>query len=153
MRTGVDQVVPSFVEKAYELLRQGINLLVVDLFPPSPRDPQGVHKAIWDEIREEPFELPKGKPLVLAAYVAGDLDAGIETTAYVEPVGVGDRLPDMPTYLERDAHVPVPLENTCTAAGALSMVTSLISNPVILLISCRNGSEASLNNCWWNSCN
>src|SRR5437868_7001187 len=102
----------SFVEKSVELLRHGIHLLVVDLFPPTPRDPYGIHKAIWDEFEEEPFELPKGKPLVLAAYVAGDLDAGIETTAYVEPVGVGDRLPDMPTYLERDAHVPVPLENT-----------------------------------------
>ena len=108
----------SFVEKSVEFLRHGIHLLVIDLFPPTPRDPYGIHKAIWDEFEEEPFELPKGKPLVLAAYVAGDLNAGIETTAYVEPVGVGDRLPDMPAYLERDGHVPVPLENTYQAAWA-----------------------------------
>jgi hypothetical protein len=25
---------------------------VLDLFPPGPRDPQGIHKAIWDEIIE-----------------------------------------------------------------------------------------------------
>jgi hypothetical protein len=69
----------SFVRKTEELLRQGINLLVVDLFPPSPRDPQGIHKAIWDEIEEESFELPPDKRLIVAAYAAGDLP-----TAYVE---------------------------------------------------------------------
>ena len=36
----------SFVEKSYNLLSNGVNLLVVDLFPPSRRDPQGIHKAI-----------------------------------------------------------------------------------------------------------
>ena len=36
------------------LLRQGINLLVPDLFPLC-RDPQGIHKAIWDEIEEASF--------------------------------------------------------------------------------------------------
>src|SRR5205823_1432932 len=39
----------TFVEKAADILNQGVNLLVVDLFPPTPRDPQGIHKAIWDE--------------------------------------------------------------------------------------------------------
>jgi Protein of unknown function (DUF4058) len=52
----------SFVRKASDLIRQGIHLLVVDLFPPSERDPQGIHKAIWDEIAERPFELPPDKP-------------------------------------------------------------------------------------------
>jgi hypothetical protein len=95
----------SFVRKAEELLRQGINLLVVDLFPPSPRDPQGIHKAIWDEILEEPFELPPDKPLLVAAYAADDLP-----TAYVEPVAVGDALPEMPIFLEPGVYVPAPLE-------------------------------------------
>src|SRR5579871_6868344 len=71
----------SFVEKTVEFLRQGIHVLIVDLFPPSGRDPQGIHKAIWDEIEEVPFELPPDKPLTLAAYVAGEVK-----TAYVEPV-------------------------------------------------------------------
>jgi len=34
------------------LIRQGIHLLVIDLFPPGQRDPQGLHKAIWDEFLE-----------------------------------------------------------------------------------------------------
>jgi hypothetical protein len=97
----------SFVEKAAEFLRGGVNLLIVDLFPPSGRDPQGIHKAIWDEIEEQPFELPADKPLTLAAYVAG-----VPKTAYVEPVGVGDVLPEMPAYLDADSYVPVPLEAT-----------------------------------------
>src|SRR5207237_5940088 len=95
----------AFVDKAVELLRQGIHLLIVDLFSPSVRDPQGIHKAIWDEIEDKPFALPPDKQLTLAAYVAD-----VPKIAYVEPVGVGDGLPDMPAYLDLDQYVPVPLE-------------------------------------------
>ena len=42
----------SFVEKATDLIWQGVNLLVIDLFPPGPRDPQGIHPLIWDKISE-----------------------------------------------------------------------------------------------------
>lgn len=108
----------AFVEKTLEFLRQGIHVLVIDILPPTPRDPGGLYKAIWDEIEEEPFELPPGKPLTLAAYVAGDLLTGIETTAYVNLIGVGDPLPDMPAYLDRTGHVSVPLEASYLAAWA-----------------------------------
>ncbi len=103
----------SLVEKAAELLRQGINLLVVDLFPPSSRDPQGLHKALWDEICEEPFALPPDKPLTVAAYSAAE-----PTTAYVEPVAVGDPLPDLPIFLAPGVYVPAPLESTYAATWA-----------------------------------
>jgi hypothetical protein len=100
----------DFLEKAIDLLRQGVHLLVVDLFPPTPRDPFGMHKVIWDEILEEDFVFPPGKDRVLASYeVAG------EKTAYVEPVGVGDVLPDMALFLVPGVHVRVPLESTCRA--------------------------------------
>jgi hypothetical protein len=108
----------AFVEKTVEVLCQGVHVLVIDLFPPTPRDPQGIHKAIWDEFEDEPFELPPDKPLTLAAYVAGDLTAGIATTAYVESIGVGDALPDMPAYLEHGVYVAAPLEATYQAAWA-----------------------------------
>jgi hypothetical protein len=58
------------------------------------------------------------KPLTLAAYFAGDLLSGREVTAYVEPVGVGETLPDMPAYLSHSGYVPVPLDATCQAAWA-----------------------------------
>ena len=32
--------------------------------------------------------------------------------AYIEPVGVGDLLPDMPAYLDADSYVLLPLERT-----------------------------------------
>src|SRR5215468_10123822 len=108
----------AFVEKSIEFLRQGIHLLVIDLLPATPRDPQGMYKVIWDEIEEEPFELPPDKPLTLAAYVAGDLLTGREVTAYVEMIGVGDPLPNMPAYLDHSGYISVPLEATYQAAWA-----------------------------------
>jgi hypothetical protein len=97
----------AFARKAVALLDAGVHFLVVDLFPPSRRDPQGVHKLIWDRIRDEDFTLPPGKPLTLAAYAAG---ASIR--AYVEPVAVGDELPDMPLFLTEDRYILCPLEAT-----------------------------------------
>jgi hypothetical protein len=107
----------SFVEKTLEFLHKGVHLLIVDLFPPSMHDPQGIHKAIWDEIQdqqvEQPFELPHDHRLTLAAYVA---DAASE--AYVELVRVGELLPDMPAFLGVDSYIPVPLEATYQATWA-----------------------------------
>jgi hypothetical protein len=100
----------SFVEKTLDLLRQGVNILIVDLFPPSKRDPQGIHKVIWEEIKEEPFELPPDKPLTLAAY-----SAGVPMRAYVEPVAVGDLLLDMPVFLDSATYILAPLEPTYLA--------------------------------------
>jgi hypothetical protein len=97
----------SFVDKTVELLYQDVNLLVVDLFPPGPRDPRGMHPLIWSAVRDEPFELPPDKPLTLAAYAAGP-----PRTAYVEPVAVGDPLPEMPAFLDAATYVPVPLGPT-----------------------------------------
>jgi hypothetical protein len=102
----------KFVSKSVQMLQNGVHLLVIDLFPPSVRDPQGIHKAIWDEIEENTFSLPSNQPLTLAAYVAGDPIAGIMTTAYVEPIAVGAAMPDMPAYLDYDSYVNVPLEST-----------------------------------------
>jgi Protein of unknown function (DUF4058) len=103
----------SFVEKTVDFLRHGVHLLIIDLFPPSDRDPEGIHKAIWDEIEDQPFALPPDKRLTLAAYVAS-----VPKVAYVEPVGVGDLLPDMPAYLDEDSYVPIPLEPTYQATWA-----------------------------------
>ncbi len=102
----------AFVDKTVAFLDAGIHLLIIDLFPPTVRDPQGIHKAIWDRVEDRPFELPEDKRLTLAAYVAD-----VVRTAYVEPIGVGEVLPDMPAYLSPDSHVPVPLESTYDTTG------------------------------------
>lgn len=95
----------EFVTKATDLLHAGIHLLVVDLFPPGPRDPGGIHKVIWDTIIENDFALPKGKPLTLVSYAAGEYPE-----AFVEPLSLADRLPDMPLFLSPGIYVPVPLD-------------------------------------------
>jgi Protein of unknown function (DUF4058) len=100
----------SFIEKALDLIGRGINLLIVDLFPPSRRDPQGIHKVIWDEVQEERFELPADKPLTMVAY-----SAGVPKKAYVEPVAVGDTLQDMPVFLNAATYILAPLEATYRA--------------------------------------
>lgn len=101
----------SFVDKAATFLFRGYHLLVLDLQPPSPRDPNGIHGAIWEEIADSAYRRPPDKPLTLAAY-----DAGSPKTAYVQPVAVGDVLPEMPLFLEPGEYVAVPLEATYQAA-------------------------------------
>jgi hypothetical protein len=97
----------QFVEKSLELLERGVHLLVVDLFPPTRRDAEGIHPAIWSGINDEPFALPADKRLTLASYVAGTFK-----TAYVEPVAPGDSLPAMPLFLDAKTYIRVPLEET-----------------------------------------
>jgi hypothetical protein len=95
------------VDKAIDLIQQQVSLLVIDPFPPGPHDPQGIHRAIWDELTDQPFELPPDKPLTFAAYQVAPIE-----TAYVEPIAVGDPLPDMPLFLYDELYVNVPLEKT-----------------------------------------
>jgi hypothetical protein len=104
----------AFVDKACELLEHRIHLLIVDPLPPGPRDPNGVHSAIWEEVQDDPFHLPADKPLTLVAY-----ECDLTTRAYIEPVAVGDVLPDMPLYLAPNDWVKVPLEATYQTAFAV----------------------------------
>lgn len=97
----------SFVEKVVTALRAGVHLLIVDLFLPGPYDPQGIFKAVWDELNDSDFTLPKGKPLTLTAYMADRFPE-----AYIEPIAIGDFLPEMPLFLTPDTYVPAPLEAT-----------------------------------------
>ena len=87
-----------------------MNLLIVDPFPLGPYDPEGIQQAIGVGFTSQPFELPPNQPLTLAAYQAAPV-----ITAYVEVVGVGDPLPDMPLFLYEDQYVNVPIEETYQA--------------------------------------
>lgn len=97
----------TLLAKLAGALREGINLLVIDLFPPTPRDPRGLHSAFWEYLGAPPFEAPPGEPLTLAAYAAAGYPA-----AFIETVAVGRDLPDMPLILVPDQSVLVPLERT-----------------------------------------
>ena len=76
------QAFQEFLEKSVAFIREGIHLLVIDVFPPTKRDPFGVHRAIWENFEDEDdeFVFPVGKNLILASYHASRLKE-----AYVEP--------------------------------------------------------------------
>jgi len=97
----------SIVEKLVQLLRQGINLLVIDPFPPSSRDPRGIHALIWNEITDQPFQLPTDRQLTIVSYQAAP-----SKTAWVEPTSVGTTLPAMPLFLRNENYVNLPLETS-----------------------------------------
>jgi hypothetical protein len=101
----------AFVEKAEELLRAGVHLLIADLFPPTPRDPQGIPKAIWGEFADNDFALPPDKPLSVGAFIGG-----VGSEVLIEPTAVGAPLPEMPLFLTPDYYVRVPLEATYQSA-------------------------------------
>jgi hypothetical protein len=101
--------VEDFAAKAVAALDAGIHLLVVDLFPPGPYDPQGVLGVIRQRLEQsdEPYDLPADEPLTLAAYVAGP-----SVEVYLEHAAVGATLPAMPLFLRPDRYVNAPLEAT-----------------------------------------
>jgi hypothetical protein len=101
----------AFVRKALEMLRGGIHLLIVDLFPPGPRDPRGIHPLIWEDIGEDDFAPPADRPLTQAAYMSGPV-----LEAFIGTAAVGSPLPEMPLFLTPDVYIPVPLETTYQSA-------------------------------------
>ncbi len=99
----------DFAAKAVDALDAGVHLLLVDLFPPGPSDPQGMHGVIRRrlDLSEEPYDLPADEPLTLASYAAGP-----RVEIYLEHLAVGATLPEMPLFLRPDRYVNVPLEAT-----------------------------------------
>ena len=77
---------------------------------PRPAQPFGILRAIWGEGRERDFALPDDKPLTCVSYVGSPC---IEV--FLEPVAVGDSLPEMPLFLTPELYVPLPLDATYRA--------------------------------------
>ncbi len=101
----------AFVRKAQDLLSAGVHLSLVDVFPPTSRDPEGIHPVVWGEDDGDTFHFNPRKPLTCAAYIGG-----LGAQAFVTPVAVGDKLPVLPIFLTAESYVPVPLEKTYQAA-------------------------------------
>jgi hypothetical protein len=116
---GSQRELELFLRKSIEFLVRGVNLLIVDLFPPTARDPQGLHPLIWGEAgggsddggdAGAPFALPADERLTLASYMAGPPPA-----AYVEPLRAGAVMPDVPLFIAPEVYVPCPLEESYAA--------------------------------------
>jgi hypothetical protein len=101
----------TFVRKAQDLLAAGVHLALVDVFPPTARDPQGIHPIVWGEDDDDTFQFDPAKPLTCASYIGGPT-----AEAFVEPVAVGDTLPTLALFLTPQEYVPVALAKTYEAA-------------------------------------
>jgi hypothetical protein len=95
----------ALVRNARETLAAGIHLLLVDLYPPSPQDPQGIHREVWGA------DCGADKPLTCVSYIGG-----AEAEAFVEFLAVVDTLPAMPLFLTPNDYIDVPLEATYRSA-------------------------------------
>jgi hypothetical protein len=102
--------VKKFVDKIAAAFEQGIHIVLLDVLPPTRATPGGMHAAIWEEFdgRYAPDLL---KPLTPAAY-----NAKPRITCYVDPLAVGDPLPDLPLFLTEDQYVNLPGEATYIGA-------------------------------------
>jgi hypothetical protein len=103
--------VKELAEKIAAKLHFGIHVLLVDLLPPGPHDPKGVHAIVWDLFDDQAYDPPAAEPLALASYVAGP-----EPEAYLEHLAVHAALPAMPLFLHPERYITIPLEPTYQAA-------------------------------------
>jgi Protein of unknown function (DUF4058) len=101
----------SFLDKAVAALDGGVHLLLVDVHPPGPRDPAGIHGALLNEIGTEDYVLASERPLTTVAYIGGAV-----VDAFAAHFAVGEPIPPMPLFLTRENYVPVPLEAAYMAA-------------------------------------
>ena len=101
------RTIEEFVDKVDSAPKLGCHVLVIDLFPPGPHDPRGIHGAIWECYDLQPYALPTEAPLTLASYMANGTPE-----AFLTHLAVGDPLPEMPVFLDLNEYVPVPLEAT-----------------------------------------
>ncbi len=97
----------QFVAWAVEVIRDGVSLMVIDLFRSGSHDPNGIHKAIWDEFVDNGFVLPTSSSLTFASYLAEPMPE-----AFVEISSFGSPLPAMPLFLNSGSYVMVPLAGT-----------------------------------------
>jgi hypothetical protein len=101
----------SFLDKVVAALDAGIHLLLVDVHPPGPRDPHGIHGAVMNEIGTQEYVLGSERPLTAVAY-----RGGVVVEVFVNHFAVGEPIPPMPLFLTRENYVQVPLETTYMAA-------------------------------------
>jgi hypothetical protein len=104
-----ERAIENFINKLAAAMRRGCHLMVVDVHPPSQRDPRGMHVRFWqDNFGDEDVPgVTNQQPLGLASYCCD-----LVPTAYFEPLAAGDSLIDMPAFLTPDLYVNVPLEST-----------------------------------------
>jgi len=103
--------VAELAAKVESAIRNGVHVLLIDMFSPGKHDPSGMHGAAWAFFDTQDVTPPTEQSVCVASYLASQI-----AEAYVEYLGYGEPLPDMPLFLEYRAHVVAPLEETYMAA-------------------------------------
>lgn len=105
------QTLEQFADKVIAALHDGIHVLIIDPFPPSPNDHNGIHGYIWHRMLAGTYPGTAERPLTLVSYLAAP-----PIRAFVEPLSVGNELTPMPLFLTPTHYVNVPLEETYQSA-------------------------------------
>lgn len=116
----------DFAGKLANAIEGGIHVTVIDLFPPTPSAPNGLHNLIWREFDREPVPVPDGQKLVLAAFVARR-----RPRIFFEFRAVGGELPKFPLPIDGEIGAMLPLAETYTAAfaGSPPYLREMLSQP------------------------
>lgn len=101
----------EFTRNIIDAVSEGIHAAVIDVFPPTTRDPNGLHGYIWKSLGGKSFTIPIDQPLLISSYEAGD-----PRRCYVESLAPGLTIPNMPLYLRSGQYVSLPLEETYQTA-------------------------------------
>ena len=105
--------VEAFANKVAGALYAGVHATLIDLFRPGRHDPGGLHDAAWQAAGGKEYAPPPGKPLIAAAYEAGE---SFPMNCYAEPFAVGDVVPSIPLYYRTGWYIDLPLAETYAAA-------------------------------------
>ena len=92
--------VGRFAGDAVRAMGDGVHLVLLDLLPPGPADPAGLHGAVLTRLGKT-YDPPPGRPLCAASYRCGP-----EWRAFAEPLAVGDPPPTVPLFLTLAAPRP-----------------------------------------------
>lgn len=103
------QALRSFVGKIARSIQMGIHAVVLDPLPPTRRDPQGIHAAIWERIAQREYAIPTGKILTFASYESV-LSEELDFRCYVEHGKVGANWPTLPLFVAPDDPVAIDFE-------------------------------------------
>lgn len=105
------EAIEKYARRAIAQVDQGVNAMVIDVFPQVGSSPLRAADAIWFEIASTHLELPAERPLTLSTFSTGP-----RTQVFLEPLRLGDPLPDMPLFFGADQYIPVSLEPTYISA-------------------------------------
>ena len=101
----------KFREKVHFLIERGIQILIIDPFPPGTFDPEGIARGLQIESESIVPKAMNDEPLSFLLLRVSDHVSG-----FVEFGSVGKDVPTMPLFLNSERYVNIPLNDSYTEA-------------------------------------